>query len=102
MASTEGVLTVGHPGPTAGNSWTGMQANTPGLPQVNGIRKLSKHSHGQTSGKLQKVLQLLLIHFIQIKVITGYTFTFHSSRPFDIELTTIVFVIQAYERGSMA
>ena len=64
--------------------------------------KLSKNSHGETSGKLQKELQLLLIHVIQIKVTTGYTFTFHLSRPVDIEVKIIVLVIQAYKRGSVA
>ena len=51
--------------------------------------------------KLSK-LKLLMINLIQIKVIPGYTFTLHSSRPVDIEVKIIGFVIQAYERGGMA
>ena len=86
MAFTEGAtLPVGQPGLTAGNSWTGIKVNTPGIPPVNGTRSDLR--------KLQRKLQLLLINVIQIKVITGYTLTFHSSRPVDMEVRILVFVI---------
>ena len=41
-------------------------------------------SCGQMSGNLEKELPLLMICFIQIKVIAGYTFTLNSSRPVDM------------------
>ena len=90
MASPEGSLPVGQPGLTSGNSWTGMQATTPGLRPVYGIHKMVKISHGQIEEKLQRKLQLLLINVIQIKLIPGYNFTFLSSRPVYIEVTIII------------
>ena len=103
VASTEGVPPVGQPGHT-GLATAGLayRQTLRGYRQLMAYIKLSKKSHGQMSGKLQKELQLLLINFIRIKVITGYTFTFHSSRSVDIEVKVTVFVIQVYERGSVA
>ena len=64
--------------------------------------KLSKNLHCQISGNMQRELKLLLINIIQTKEIPGYTFTLHSSRPVDIEVIFLVFVIQAYEKGGVA
>ena len=99
MSSTEGALPVGQPGPTAGNSWTGIQANILSSRYLMAYIALPKN-HTVICGK--KKFHLLLINYIHIKVITGYTLTFHSSRPVYIDVKNIVFVIQTYEGGSVA
>ena len=47
VASTEGALPVSYSDLTAGNSWTGMQANTLGIPPVNSIHKRGSYSSAQ-------------------------------------------------------
>ena len=54
MASPEDSLPVGQPGLTSGNSWTGIQATTPGLRPVYGIHKMVKNSQDQIEEKLKK------------------------------------------------
>ena len=94
MASTEGVLPFDQPGLT-GLATAGLayRQTLQGSRQLMTCIKLSKNSHGQMSEKFKTELQLLLMNVIQIKVITGYTFTFHSSSPVDIEVKFLVFVI---------
>ena len=90
-ASTEGELPVGHPGPTTGNSWTVIQENTPGLPQVNGIHKIVKIFTRSDVRKVAKKSIRYWPKLSRLKVITGYTFNFHSSGPVDKEVKIIGF-----------
>ena len=67
MASTEGALPFGEPGVTAGNSWTGIQANTSGLSPNNGINSIVQQFTRSDFREMLKITPTLIDKYYPYK-----------------------------------